>query len=159
MTSLIVAMTKDRVIGKNNDLPWPKIRADMKHFRDTTTGHAVIMGRKTWDSIPETYRPLPDRTNIVVSRQTNLQLPGTHHIFNELDVAIEFAKTIDSEPFIIGGAAIYEAALPFTDKIYLTLVKGGYRGDAYFPEIDFTVWHKETLKETEKADFYLLKRN
>ncbi len=156
--SLIVGMTKDRVIGKDNDLPWPKIKEDMKHFRKITTNHAIIMGRKTWDSIPSAYKPLPNRTNIVVTRQEDLNLPGADHVFNDLDIAIKFAHTIDPDPFIIGGATLYEAALPKTTDLYLTLVKGDYEGDTFFPEINEFEWNKETLKETEKATFYLYKR-
>ena len=154
--SLIVAMTKDRVIGKDNDLPWPMIKEDMKHFKKTTKGHPVIMGRKTWDSIPEKFRPLPGRLNIVVTRNADLKLDGAT-VFNHVDEAIDFALEQDPDSFVIGGSSIYEAALPKAGQIYLTIIKGSYEGDTHFPELDLA-WESKKLSETDKAAFYLYTR-
>jgi dihydrofolate reductase len=154
---MIVGMTENRVIGKDNDLPWPKIKEDMKHFRKITTGHPIIMGRKTWDSIPAKYKPLPKRTNIVVTRQKDLVLEGAE-VFNSLEGAITYAATLDEEVFIIGGSSLYKEALPKTRKLYLTIIKGEYEGDTFFPELDKTRWAEEVLDETEKATFYLLEK-
>ena len=155
---MIVCMTEDHVIGKDNDLPWPKIKEDMKHFRKITMGHPIIMGRKTWDSIPEKYRPLPGRTNIVITRQKDLKLKGAE-VCDSLTAAIEFALDYaGSAVFIIGGASLYKAAMPFADKIYLTVIKGTYEGDTFFPEIDQNKWSKQILKETKNASFQLLTR-
>jgi dihydrofolate reductase len=156
--SMIVGMTEDRVIGKDNDLPWPKIKEDMKHFRKITTGHPIIMGRKTWDSIPDKYKPLPKRTNIVVTRQKDLALGGAE-VFNSLEGAITYAATLDEEVFIIGGSSLYKEALPKTNKLYLTIIKGEHEGDTFFPEFDKSKWAEEILSETEKATFYLLERS
>lgn len=157
VVSIIVAMTEDRVIGKNNDLPWPRIKEDMKHFKDITAGHAVVMGRKTWDSIPEKFKPLPGRTNIVVSRQKDLQLPGAH-VYNNIYDALKAALEKDSEPMVIGGNAIYEAALPYTKRIYLSLIKQDFEGDTYFPELKTTDWNETVLFQTDKAVFKQLNR-
>jgi dihydrofolate reductase len=159
--SLIVGMTKDRVIGKDNDLPWPRIKEDMKHFRKTTTDHIIVMGRKTYQSIG---KPLPKRINMVVTRQKDLKFEGCW-VFNSLDAtiakAIHFAQrgNINSEIFIIGGSAIYQAALPIADRIYLTEVKDDYPGDTYFPEFDRSEWDESELGETDKVKFVLLKRH
>ena len=157
MLSMIVAMTEDRVIGKNNELPWPMIKEDMQHFKKITTGHAVIMGRKTWDSIPDKFKPLPKRTNVVVTRQ-DLKLGGAI-VCNSLAEAIDCAKDVDDNPFIIGGASLYEESLPLVNQIYLTLIKNTYEGDTYFPALSKQDWKQSLLSETEKAAFYLYQRS
>lgn len=157
---MIVGMTKDRVIGKDNDLPWPRVKEDMKFFRKTTTGHIVIMGRKTYDSIG---RPLPKRINIVITRQKDLEIDGCW-VVNSLQEAIDMSKhftkrtDVNPEVFVIGGSSLYKEAAPDVDKIYLTHIKGDYDGDTYFPEIDETKWRKTQVDETDKAIFYLLER-
>lgn len=135
--SIIVAMTPERVIGKDNALLW-HLPADMKHFRQLTTGHCVIMGRKTFDSIG---RPLPNRTNIVITRSQTWQHEGCI-IANSLEEALIIAQKEEQnkEIFIIGGGNIYEQALPLADKIYLTIVETEIQGDTFFPEIDFITW-------------------
>lgn len=153
-------MTKDRVIGKDNDLPWPRIKEDMKYFRKTTTGHIVIMGRKTYESIG---KPLPKRINMVITRQENLELDGCwvlHSLQEAVAMAEHFTNRtgIDEEVFIIGGSSLYKEAAPQADRIYLTHIKGDYVGDTFFPEIDESEWDRSQLSETEKAVFYLLKR-
>ena len=151
--SLVVGMTQERVIGKNNDLPWPRIPEDMKHFRKITSGHAVIMGRKTWDSIPEKFKPLPKRENIVITRNKKLQLSGAEVCFS-LQQAIQHAKDRNKQPFIIGGATIYAEALPLATDIYLTLIKNNYSGDTLFPEFDDSLFSTKILAETEKVTFF-----
>jgi len=160
MLSLIVAMTKSGVIGKNNALPWPRIKEDMTYFRRTTTGHIVILGRKTYDSIG---KPLPKRINVVVTRQKDLIIEGcwvVHSLEQALRLTEHFTNRTDVDPevFIIGGSSLYQEAMPLVKKIYLTHIKTDYDGDTYFPEIDNTKWEKTELSETDKAIFYLLKR-
>jgi len=142
MTSLIAALTRDHIIGKGNRVPWD-LPEDRKYFRDTTTGHAVIMGRNTWESIPVKYRPLPGRQNIVVSSQ----MPSTPGIdvCQSIDDAIALAHAYRREPFIIGGAQIYTEALArdLVDTMHLTWVDGTYDGDARFPTIEWSKWEEE----------------
>jgi dihydrofolate reductase len=138
MISIIVATTNNGVIGKDNQLLW-KLSADLKQFKALTTGHSVIMGRKTFDSIG---RALPNRTNIVISRQKDLIFPEGVLQTNSLEKAIEIAKNYpgNEEIFIIGGGNVYEQALKITDKVYLTEVKTSMEGDAFFPNLDRSEW-------------------
>ena len=133
---LIVAMTPERVIGINNTLPWHLPR-DLQHFKNTTMGCPVIMGRKTWDSIG---RPLPGRLNVVVTRQAGLVLDGAT-VVHSLDDAIQ---TVAGQPrvFVIGGANIYEQALPLADELYLTEVETKVDGDAWFPQTEPAHWEE-----------------
>ncbi|HRH03731.1 MAG TPA: dihydrofolate reductase [Bacteroidia bacterium] len=134
--SLIVAAAENNAIGKNNDLIW-HLPTDMKFFKDTTTGHCVIMGRKNYDSIPLKYRPLSNRTNIIVTRQKDFTAPGCI-VAHSLGEAIARAKEIEEvELFIIGGAEIYAQSISLVDKIYLTRVHHSFEADAFFPEVDF----------------------
>lgn len=141
MITLIVAYDENRLIGNGLEIPW-KISEDFKHFKKTTTGNIVIMGRKTWDSLPKNYKPLPDRTNMVVSSKAVMLENEWHrddlYFEDSLSDAIEFAKGwINKEIFIIGGAQIYEQSLPFADRILASEVKGKYVGDVYFPEFEY----------------------
>ncbi|MBX2962372.1 MAG: dihydrofolate reductase [Cyclobacteriaceae bacterium] len=148
--SLIAALTQNNVIGKNNDLPW-HLPDDMKYFMQTTKGHPVIMGRKNYDSIPEKFRPLPNRTNIVVTRQKDFVATGCI-VTHSLAEALDKATSIDTdEIFIIGGAEIYKQGLPKATKLYLTEIQGTIEGDTFFPEVDKTVW-KETSRVHHPAD-------
>ena len=133
--ALIVAMSKNRVIGRDGDLPW-HIPEDLKHFRRNTVGHAIIMGRKTYDSIG---RPLPKRRNIVVTRQTGLMIEGCE-VVHSLEDALNLAYQQDSEPRIIGGATLYKAALPMTTRLFLTEVDQIVDGDTFFPDFDVDDW-------------------
>ena len=131
--SLIAAIGKNRELGRGNQLLF-NIPEDMKMFREKTTGHAVIMGRKTFESIG---RALPNRTNIVVTRDSSFQAPDSSiKVVHSIDEAIEFGKTIETkEIFVIGGAQIYAQALPYADKLYLTVVdKKVGDADAFFPD-------------------------
>lgn len=142
---LIVAMTPERVIGVNNTLPWHLPR-DLQHFKNTTMGCPVIMGRKTWDSIG---RPLPGRLNVVVSRQPDLQLEGAT-VVHSLDEAIGRLKDQD-RVFVIGGANIYQQALPLASRLFLTEVDTSVDGDAWFPQTDDSEWLEEE-SQFEAAD-------
>lgn len=144
MISLIVAVAENNVIGKNNTLIW-HLPADMKFFKEKTTGHCVITGRKNYESIPEKFRPLANRTNVVVTRQKEYNAPGAV-VVSSLEEAIEKAKqTGDTEIFIIGGGEIYKQSIALADKIYLTKIYHNFEGDAFFPELDTKQW-KETNK-------------
>ncbi|MFA6532468.1 MAG: dihydrofolate reductase [Patescibacteria group bacterium] len=142
MISIIAAIGKNRELGKKNKLLW-HISEDFKRFKDLTSGHVVIMGRKTYESLPEKFRPLPNRINIVVSRHpepvsgSRNQFGMTQLIYcSSIEEAIQFAKQEKtSEIFIIGGASIYKQGIKYADKLYLTLVDKEYPdADAFFPE-------------------------
>jgi dihydrofolate reductase len=156
---------RTRALGKGNDLLF-KIPEDLKRFRDITRGHPVIMGRKTWESLPDASRPLPGRTNIIVSRNTTYQ-PMTlfshmgkkcHgstcvHTAQSIRDAIQQARETPGaeETFVIGGSEIFSLALPYTDRLYLTLVESDTEGDVYFPEYEkaFTKKVSEEHSETD----------
>ncbi len=149
IVSLIAALSKNRVIGKNNDLPW-HLPNDMKYFMQTTKGHYVIMGRKNYDSIPEKFKPLPNRTNIVVTRKKDFIAPGCV-VVNSLEAGINLAKQAnEKEVFVIGGAEIYKLSLPIATRLYLTEINGNIEGDTFFPAIDDT-W-KETSRVHHEKD-------
>ena len=136
VVSLIVAVSENNVIGKNNDLIW-NFPNDMKYFKDKTKGHFVIMGRKNFESIPHKYRPLPNRTNVVVTRQNTYQADGCI-VVNSIEDAIKKAENAaDTEPFIIGGGEIYQLALKkqLINRIYLTRIHHHYNGDTFFPTL------------------------
>ena len=162
--SLIAAVSSNMVIGKNNDLPW-KLPDDMKYFMETTKGHHVIMGRKNYESIPEKFRPLPNRTNIVVTRQENFQAPGCI-VVNSIERALDIANNNgELEVFIIGGAEIYKQGLPSTQRMYLTEINATIEGDTYFPEVDKTEWietsripHEEDDRHRYSFDYVIYER-
>ena len=141
--SIIAALQKDRGLGMNNSLLW-RIPDDLKRFKKLTTGHSIIMGKKTFDSIG---KPLPDRKNIVLTRDENLKLDGAF-VAHTLKKAIELAD--EGEIYVIGGAQIYELALPFADKLHLTLVDGKKEADVFFP--DFSQFTKKTLIEKREHE-------
>jgi dihydrofolate reductase len=148
--SIIAAVSRNFVIGKNNDLPW-HLPDDMKFFMNTTKGHHCIMGRKNYDSIPAKFKPLPNRTNIVVTRQKNFQAPGCTVVNNIHDgLAIAIAED-ETEAFIIGGAEIYRQAMDITDRLYLTEIHATIEGDTFFPHFDKT-WWREVKREHHAAD-------
>ena len=132
---LVVAMAKNRVIGRGQAIPWD-LPEDRKHFVAVTRGHALIMGRATYDAIG---RPLPKRRNIVVSRTLGLTIPGVE-IAGSLDAAIGLARTEDDAPRVIGGGQLYAEALPLATRIYLTELDYDVDGDVFFPEIDRAAW-------------------
>ena len=143
--SLIAAMAENRVIGVNNTLPW-RLPADLRHFRQLTTGHHVIMGRRNYESIG---KPLPDRTNIVVTRNTEYRAPGCEIKHSLVDALQDIQD--DTEVFVIGGAEIYRQAMSDADRIYLTLVHANISGDTFFPEFDTREWN-EISRTRHKAD-------
>jgi dihydrofolate reductase len=137
--SIIVAAAENNVIGKDNKLIW-HLPADMKFFKEKTTGHTVITGRKNYESIPEKFRPLPNRTNIIITRQPDYKAPGVI-VVGSIYEATEAAKlTGDKESFIIGGADIYKQTLDITDTVYLTRVHHRFDGDVFFPELPVDIW-------------------
>jgi dihydrofolate reductase len=151
--SLIVAVAENGVIGHNNQLIW-HLPNDLKQFKRLTTGHCIIMGRKTFESIG---KPLPNRTSVIVSRNLDYQVDGCV-TFDSLGNAILFAKQIEEEEaFIIGGAEIYRLALPIVDKIYLTEVHHAYEGDTFFPTIDKNIWQETHREDFETDEKHLVK--
>ena len=136
MLKILVAFDENRVIGKNNTLIW-HLPADLKRFKALTTGHVIIMGRKTFESIG---KPLPNRTTIVISRQADLQIEGAI-ITHSVEEAILKAKSLTREDiFIVGGAEIYALSLPLADQILVTQLHDIFEGDAFFPEIPLDTW-------------------
>ncbi len=153
--SIIVAVAENNVIGKDNTLIW-SLPADMKFFKEKTKGHVIITGRKNYESIPEKYRPLPDRTNIVITRQPDYKAPGAI-VFASIDAAIQYTKQhhTNEEVFIIGGAEIYRQTISICDRIYLTRIHHSFDGDAFFPELN-THWklvHDENVATDEKNKY------
>jgi len=131
--SLIGAIGKNRALGKSGELLW-HIPEDMKRFKELTLGHPVIMGRKTWESLPERFRPLPGRTNIVVTRQAGYKAEGAQ-VVDGLSDAFLTAQDAEgaSETFVIGGSEIYTSALPYATRLYLTLIDATADADVFFP--------------------------
>jgi len=134
---MIAAMTDARVIGIENRLPW-KLPNDMKWFRQHTLGKPIIMGRKTFESFGS--KPLPDRTNIIITRDKSYQADGSL-VVHSIEEALQVAGDVE-EVMIIGGASFYEQMLPRADRLYLTFVHADIQGDAWFPEIDFSQWQE-----------------
>ena len=143
--SLIVAVSENGVIGHNNALIW-HLPADLKFFKETTSGHYIIMGRKTHEAIG---KPLPNRTNVVISRNTEYKSLGCLHV-TSLHEALELAKD-EEEVFVIGGAQIYGEAINFADYLYLTRVHDHFNGDVQFPDFELNDWTEES-KEYHEAD-------
>ena len=146
--ALICAMAENRVIGRNNSLPW-HLSEDLKYFKRTTMGKSIIMGRKTWESIG---KALPGRTNIVVSTNPDYEAAGAR-VVSSLEQAISLAKSVSvksgsEEAFIIGGAGLYQAALPLADRFHLTRVHAEVEGDTYLAEFDESDW-----REIAREDF------
>jgi dihydrofolate reductase len=145
---LIAAVARNGVIGGGNALLW-QLPEDARHFRTATTGHPVIMGRKTWDSLPARFRPLPGRRNIVLTRQAAWHAEGAE-VVASLDAAL--ALVHDAAPvFIIGGAQIYAAALPLADELLLTEIDHDYEGDAHFPAFSHTDFTEVARRPASEA--------
>ncbi len=154
--SLIVAMSENRVIGKDNQLPW-RISADLRYFKQMTMGRPLVMGRKTFESIG---RPLPGRKNIVVTKQNNWRSEGVD-VFNSIESALDFAKSVakstdQTEVMVIGGANLYEQVLPLSSKLYITRVHANIEGDAFFPEFESSNWRlvSQEISEPSEKDQY-----
>lgn len=156
--NIVAAIGKNRELGKDNKLLW-HIPEDLKHFKEVTSGHVVIMGRKTYESIG---RLLPNRTNIIITRDATYTVAGAHICYS-LEEALEKAKTIEKEVlrqaqdgkgeiFIIGGGQIFEQALPLADKLYLTVVEGTFAADVYFP--DYSLFTKVLSEQKGESEGY-----
>jgi dihydrofolate reductase len=163
MLIAIVAMTSDRLIGKNNTLP-RHLPADLKRFKEITLWHTVIMGRKTYESLPETFRPLPGRHNIVLSSQPHYRLitekPDTSiQVYNSIEEILNrHNEHKDEEVYLIGWSQIYKSFLPYCDQLYVTEIRWDYEWDTYFPE--FKSEFQEVSRERHGThDFVHYKRN
>ena len=133
--SMIVAAAENGVIGKDGDMPW-RLSADLKNFKQITMGSTIIMGRKTWDSI---QRLLPGRKTVIITRKADFKVEGAI-VVGSLEAAL--AATDDESPFVVGGAEIYQLALPHVSRIYLTRVHAEIEGDTVMPEIEFGTWNR-----------------
>jgi len=129
MVGLIWAQARNGVIGRDGDLPW-RVPEDLGHFRAVTDGATVVMGRRTWESLPARFRPLPGRRNVVLSRQPSYDAPGAELVADLADVLASA-----DDVWVIGGAAVYAAALPRADRLAITDVDGDYDGDVHAPEV------------------------
>ncbi|MEQ9518127.1 MAG: dihydrofolate reductase [Parvibaculum sp.] len=157
-----VAIAENGVIGKDNGMPW-KLSGDLQYLKRMTMGKPIIMGRKTWESFPR--RPLPGRPNLIVTRQADYDAPGGE-VFTNVEAALERAKALCGELgvdeiMILGGAEIYAATLPFTDRIYLTRVHARPEGDTLFPPFDEKAWRevrnvRQGRSERDSADYSLI---
>ncbi len=160
--SLIAAIGQNRVIGRDNKIPW-HISEDLKRFKKLTSGHAVVMGRKTYESIG---KPLPGRTNIIVTRDTKYQIPTVPPdlaqstkilVFLSLESALDEAKKIENrvggEVFVLGGGEVFRQTLPLADKLYLTIVKGKFQGPILFPIYEH-LFKKIVYREDREGDGY-----
>ena len=150
--ALIWAMARNRVIGRNDALPW-YLPEDLKYFKQVTMGKPIIMGRKTWESIG---RPLPGRTNIVITRDPEFDAEGVK-VVNSLEAAITLAEHITvidggDEAVVMGGAQIYEMALPMADRLYMTQVHADVDGDTCFPEFELASWHELTREDFSASE-------
>ncbi len=149
MISLVVAHSRNRVIGRDGGLPW-RLPGDMRHFRELTTGHTVLMGRRTYASLPDAFRPLPGRRNLVLSRDPSFAAAGAE-VFADLASALD---ACGRECFVIGGAQTYEESLPLAGRLHATEIDAEIEGDVLFPEIGSgwqIVHQSETLSENELA--------
>jgi len=150
MLTIIAAAAENNALGKDNDLIW-HLPDDFKRFKKLTTGHHIIMGRKTFESFPKL---LPNRTHVIITRKKNYAPEGCV-VVNNLEDAIKVAKN-DEQPFIIGGGEIYKLALDYAEKIELTRVHANFEADTFFPEIDLKKWNKidEVFHEKDKKHNY-----
>ena len=142
--TIVVAIAENYAIGKHNQLLW-HMPADLKHFKQITSGHTVIMGRKTYDSVG---KPLPNRRNIIITRQ-DITIPGCE-VVKSVEEALKLCSN-EEEVFIEGGAEIYKLAIYKTDRIYLTIIHHSFDADSFFPEIDYMEW-KEVSRDDHPAD-------
>lgn len=146
--AFVVAMDENRLIGRDNDLPWC-LPEDMGWFRRQTIGKPCVMGRKTYDSLPDRFRPLPGRLNIVVTRNREYEAPGAV-VVHSIDDALAAAGDVE-EIVVIGGADLFRRLLPVADRLYLTQVHGAAEGDVYFPEFKTDDWD-EVFRQEHPAD-------
>jgi dihydrofolate reductase len=154
---MIVAMTPDRVIGNGSDIPWRKTKEDrkkysedMKRFASLTTPHPVIMGRKTWDTIPEKFRPLPERANIIVTRNPDFKADGAI-VRHSIGGALKEAFDLDNVVYSAGGAEVYKQMMDFATRLEVTEIHREFEGDQFFPEISEQYW--KILSREDKEDY------
>lgn len=145
--SIIAAVADDYAIGYKKNLPW-KLPADMRHFRELTTGHTLIMGKRTFESLPN--GPLPNRTNIVLTSLLTEGVVEGYFEANSLEDALELSSNSE-QVFIIGGSSVYQQGLDYADSLYITWVHGDFTADTFFPEIDFKIW-EEVDRVDHEAD-------
>lgn len=156
---IVAAVAENNVIGNEGSMPWGRLKEDMKHFRNMTMGHPVIMGRKTFESILSSYgKPLDGRTNIVLTSRRVFQHEGAV-VFNRLENALDYTRSLSEKSFVIGGQTIYEQTIQLADCLEITKIKGRYEGDKYFPEIDMDIWRLIAVENTDKNyDFLSYRR-
>jgi len=139
--NIIVAYAQNRVIGNGNEIPW-YIREDMKFFKEATVGKPVIMGRKTYESIPAIHRPLPNRTTFLLTRDTGYIVDHPNvKITHDFEKALFESKLVGEEVYVAGGAQVYELALPYTDRVYATVLLQDFEGDTFFPQLKADEWY------------------
>ncbi len=148
--ALIAAVAENNCIGKDGKLPW-HIPEDLAHFKSLTAGKIVLMGRKTWESLPEKFRPLPNRLNLVITRQTDFLVPAGVEKYS--DIATALATHKNEDVMIIGGAEIYRATIDLADTLYITHVPKTVDGDAFFPAINESIWKKTNIESHGAFDF------
>ncbi|MBD8004886.1 dihydrofolate reductase [Bacillus norwichensis] len=147
MISFLWAQDENGLIGNNNDLPW-SLPADLKYFKETTMGHPIVMGRKTYESIG---RPLPGRTNIILTRDQDYQAEGCL-VFHAREDLLEWIKEKGSEVFITGGSEIFKLFLEDADRLYVTKIGATFEGNTYFPELDWKKWRLVSAEEGPKDE-------
>ncbi len=151
---LICAFSKDRVIGNGNALPW-SLPADLQRFKNLTEGNSIVMGRKTFESIG---RPLPNRRNMVMSRDKKLKISGVEVVFSAEKVLSFYKESNDKDLFVIGGSHIYKLFEPYCDNLMITYIDKSFEGDAFFPEIDWNNWimfsEEKFYDESLESNFY-----
>lgn len=152
MLSLIAAVAKNNCIGIDNKLPW-HIPEDFDHFKKLTDGKVVVMGRKTWESLPEKFRPLPNRKNVVVTRQLNYPVPAGVEIYSSPEEAI--TAHANDDIMICGGAQLYAQTIHRADRLFITEIHRDVDGDAFFPPIDKTLW-RETAREPHDGFTFIM---
>lgn len=144
MIAAVVAVAENNVIGKDNQLVW-HLPADLRHFKQLTMGHPIIMGRKTYASIG---KPLPGRTSIIITRQADYKAEGCI-VVNSVKAAVAKAKELDEQACIIGGAEIYRQSMPYLDTIYITKIHHTFEGDTFFPKLEEADWQKVSEEHHE----------
>ncbi len=151
---LICAFSKDRVIGNGNALPW-SLPADLQRFKNLTEGNSIVMGRKTFESIG---RPLPNRRNMVMSRDKKLKISGVEVVFSAEKVLSFYKESNDKDLFVIGGSHIYKLFEPYCDNLMITYIDKSFAGDAFFPEIDWNNWimfsEEKFYDDSLESNFY-----
>ena len=146
--TLIAARARNGVIGRDNQIPW-KIPGEQAYFKRMTTGHPIVMGRRTWESIG---RPLPGRATVVVTRQTGWAAEGVT-VAASVEDALSIARTLDDEVYVMGGTEVFRAALPVADRLLITEVAGEPDGDTYFPEVDWSQWREASREQRDGFAF------